>query len=303
MTIVVLALDALDYELVDYFGFDRFKLDGGFVKMETVAHQFDFPFTPEAWATMATGLEPTAHGVTESGASQWDNPFVDFASKFVGHLDVHTRAALGRIVKRTTGAEYTVGETDSPTVFDHDYAVVHNWPGVTNGAELREVWRITDGEPPQEVFERELLGKGTQQFAWAEEMLDHPVGLAGVHIHTLDMATHAYGDDEHNLRRMYEWTARMVAEVAAALGPDDHLLVLSDHGSYTGFYDPDIVPEEQPPGKHAFRAVATTTHPDGPPESVYEVKEWLEARVDTDPGEETEMDLPMEHLRELGYVE
>lgn len=303
MTLVILALDALDHALVEYFDVDEFRLDGGFVEMESVAHQFDYPFTPEAWATVATGLHPTEHGVTDAGTSQWDNPLVEFASKFVGHLDVHTRAALGRIVQRTTGAEYTMGETDAETMFDPDYAVVHNWPGVANGAELRDVWRITNDDPPKEVFERELLGKGVQQLAWAGEMLNHPIGLAGVHVHTLDMASHAYGDDEGNLRRLYEWVAGKVAEIEAALGSEDHLLILSDHGTYTSFHDPDVVPEEHPPGKHAFRAVASTTHPDGPPTSVFEVKEWVEARVDTEPAAETDMDLPMEQLRELGYIE
>jgi hypothetical protein len=160
MTLVILALDALDYDHVDHFDMDGFRLDGGFVQMESVAHQFEYPFTPEDWATVATGLHPTEQGVSEAGTSQWDNPIVDFASKFVGHLDVHTRAKLGRIVQRTVGAGYTTGETDEETIFDPEYAVVHNWPGVTNGAELRDVWRITNDEPPQEAFERKLLGKG-----------------------------------------------------------------------------------------------------------------------------------------------
>lgn len=297
MTLVVLALDALDSALVGHYDLDEFKLDG-WTEMETVAHQFEHPFTPEAWATAATGLHPTEHGVTKEGTSSWDNPLIDFASRFVGHLDVHTRAKLGNIITAVTGEEYTIGETDSPTMFDPEYAVVHNWPGVANGAELRKCWQITDGEPPKEYFERELLGMGAQQFGWAREMTNHPIALAGVHIHTLDMASHAYGEQEAELERLYEWAATRVEEIRAALGPDDHLLILSDHGSYTSFLDPGKVP-----GKHAFRAFASTTHPDGPPDSIFEVKAWVEDRIDPSVMRESELDLPTEQLKDLGYID
>ena len=297
MTLVILALDALDTKLVEHYGRDEYKLRN-YAQMETVAHQFEHPFTPEAWATAATGLHPTEHGVTDSGTSSWDNPLIDFASNFVGHLDVHTRAKIGNIINATIGAEYTVGVTDKPTMFDPDYAVVHNWPGVANGDELREVWQITDGDPPKEYFERELKGKAVQQLAWAKEMLEHPVALAGVHVHTIDMASHAYGEDEAELGRLYEWVAEKVVEIREALGEDDDLLILSDHGSYTSFLDPGEVP-----GKHAFRAFASTTHEDDPPESIFDVKSWVEAHIDPDVGTETELDLPKEQLRELGYID
>lgn len=298
MTLVILALDALDTKLVEHYDRSEFVLDGGWTKMETVAHQFEHPFTPEAWATIATGLHPTEHGVTEEGTSSWDNPLIDFASKFVGHLDVHTRAKMGNFITRVTGEEYTVGTTDSPTMFDPDYAVVHNWPGVANGKELRKCWQITDGDPPQEQFERELLGMGAQQLGWAREMLNHAIALAGVHVHTIDMASHAYGEQEAELGRLYEWTADRVTEIREAMGPDDDLLILSDHGSHTKFLDPDEVP-----GKHAFRAFASTTHPDGPPESVFEVKDWVERRIDVDEYRESDLDLPTEQLKDLGYID
>ena len=297
MTMVILAVDALDVALVEHYELEEFHLNG-YTEMETVAHQFEHPFTPEAWATIATGLHPTEHGVTEDGTSSWDNPVIDFASKFVGKLDVHTRAKLGNMITAVTGEEYTVGTTDSPTMFDPDYAVVHNWPGVANGDELRKAWQITDGDPPKEYFERELKGMGAQQFAWAEEMLEHPIALAGVHVHTIDMASHAYGEQENELRRLYEWVADWIAEVEAALGENDELLVLSDHGSYTTWLDPGKVP-----GKHAFRAWASTTHEDGPPESVFDVKEWVEARVDPDELDESNLDLPKEQLKDLGYID
>lgn len=47
MTVVVLAIDALDSGLVEYFEFDALKLES-YGRMETFAYMKSEPFTPEA---------------------------------------------------------------------------------------------------------------------------------------------------------------------------------------------------------------------------------------------------------------
>jgi len=63
MTVVVLALDALDAGLVDHFDLDAVRLESG-GEIETFANTQSVPYTPEVWATVATGLEPAEHGIT-----------------------------------------------------------------------------------------------------------------------------------------------------------------------------------------------------------------------------------------------
>ena len=55
MTLVVLALDALDSVLVEDFDVDSLRLNTS-GKMETVAHMREEPYTPEADLRMATQL-------------------------------------------------------------------------------------------------------------------------------------------------------------------------------------------------------------------------------------------------------
>ncbi|WP_126661928.1 alkaline phosphatase family protein [Haloterrigena salifodinae] len=305
MTVVVLALDALDAGLIDHFDLDSFRLESG-GEIETFANTQDVPYTPEVWATVATGLEPSEHGITGGGTSEWQNPALDLASTVTGHLDESTRGTLGKLVRSRTGTRERIGETDRESMFDADDAVVHNWPGVHDGTPLQRAWdlmnAVAEGMPRSE-FERELFGLCAQQFGWAREMLAHPVSIAGVHVHTLDAAGHAYADDEAALGRAYERVGEFVQEIVAALGEDDELLVVSDHGMRTEFYPPDA---GEKPASHSWRAYASSTA-DTYPKSVYDVRRWVEERAaesgagasDSDEG----IDMPTERLRELGYLD
>lgn len=302
MTVIVLAIDALDAGLVDYFDLDALKLDSH-GQMETFSYMQDAPYTPEVWPSIATGLHPKDHGVTDEGISSWDNPLVNFASRFTGKLPLPIRIKLGAIARDTTGAEYAVGETDSESIFDGDGRVVHNWPGVANGEELASVWHIMFDEEDHTAaeFERKMYGKGAGKFAWAEEMLRHEVALAGVHVHVPDALGHAYADDEDKLRKCYQWTANWVARIEDALGENDDLVVLSDHGMVTTFYN-DEDDRGMDPAVHSWRAYTASTFEDVPG-SVFDVKDWLEPKIDQYVDSSEKMELPEEQLRQLGYIE
>lgn len=302
MTIIVLALDALDAGLVEHFDIDDLRLESN-TTMETFAHMQDEPYTPEVWATIATGEHPRVHGVTDEGVSRWDNPFVNFASRFTGRMPLPVRIKLGAIAREKTGAEYAVGETDMPTIFDADGRVVHNWPGVANGDELAAVWHVMFDEPDHTDadFERKMYGTAAGKLAWAEEMLRHNVTLAGVHVHVLDALGHAYADDEEKLRIAYDWVAEWVDRIHTALGEDDDLVLLSDHGMVTTFYSAEG-DRGQDPAVHSWRAYAASTF-DTVPESVFDVRGWLEPKIERYVDESEVLELPKDQLRQLGYIE
>lgn len=299
MTLVILALDALDAELVEYFDIDAYRLNTH-REIETFANMNERPYTLEVWPTVATGLTPEEHGVTFGKTSQWENPLLELGSRITGHLSERTRTRLGRLAERTVDAESSHGQTDQPTIFDGDANVVHNWPGVTDGSELQHVWDLmvqaSRGEIPKEVFDREVLATAAEQFGWAKEMLRHEVGVAGVHVHALDAAGHSYGESEADLRRIYERVGEFVGEIEALLTPDDDLLVISDHGMNTSFTDPD-----KKPSAHSWRAFASTTY-QSLPDSVFEVKDWVEEHSDSTTVDRTNVELPEEQLRDLGYM-
>lgn len=302
MTIVVLAIDALDAGLVEYFELDALQLNAH-GQMETFSYMQDAPYTPEVWASIATGLHPDDHGVTDEGISRWDNPLIDFASRFTGKLPLPVRIKLGAIARGTTGAEYAVGETERESIFDGAGRVVHNWPGVANGEELASVWHIMFDEKDhtEADFVRRMYGKGAGKFAWAEEMLRHEVTLAGVHVHVPDALGHAYSDDEERLRECYEWIADWVVRIQESLAENDDLVVLSDHGMVTTFYS-DEDDRGMDPAVHSWRAFAASTF-DTVPGSVFDVKAWLEPRIGEYNVDSERLELPEDQLRQLGYIE
>lgn len=301
MTLLVLAIDALDAGLVEHFERHEFELAAS-QEIETFAHAKDVPYTPEVWATVATGLGPDEHGVTGAGTSEWQNPLLEYATRLTQYLPEQRRGQLGRLARRTTGEQESVGHTDRETMFDAEGAVVRNWPGVTDGRDLQAAWDIMYGARqgmPRSAFERELLGLAAGQFGWAREMLNHDVSLAGVHVHALDAAGHVYNRDEDRLGAMYERVAEFVAELEAALGPDDDILLLSDHGMAAAFYGDD--PDNS--GNHSWRAFAASTTGDVP-ESVYAVRKWVERNASSvETGDDEDLEVPERHLRDLGYLE
>lgn len=302
MTLLIVAADAFDAGLMDHFDISVCDL-GSSTEIETFAHSQDSPYTPEVWATVATGLSPEEHGVTGAETSEWNNPILEFGSHFSSHFSESTRGKLGRFVRQTTGERERIGRTDSSTIFDHEGAVVRNWPGVTDGRDLQRAWDLmyaVSQDMPKREFERTLLGLCAEQFGWAREMLRHDVRLAGVHVHTLDAAGHAYCRDEASLQHIYKRVGEFVGELREALSDDDDLLVLSDHGMTVSFYAPDA---EKNPGGHSWRAYASATT-DDVPESVFDVASWVDAHIDTTATtDEESIDLPIEQLRELGYIE
>ncbi|WP_435068372.1 alkaline phosphatase family protein [Haloplanus sp. C73] len=298
MTLVVLGLDALDAGLIDHFGLDGFKLETS-AEIETYAYSRDVPYTLEVWPSVATGVGPDEHGIVDAGTSEWSNPVLELGSRVTGRLAEGTRGKLGRLVRNYTGEREQLATTDVASIFDEEGAVVRNWPGVHGGSDLQYAWDLmydVAEDMPKDEFERKLLGLCAEQFGWAREMLHHEVRLAGVHIHTLDAAGHAYAGSESDLEAMYRRTSEFVAELVAALGPDDDVLIVSDHGMHTPFYDGER--------GHSWRAFASTTA-DSVPEDVMDVADWVRTRLpehDVRPDRD-DVDLPMQELRDLGYVE
>lgn len=303
MTVVVLAIDALDHAIVDYFNLDALRLRTN-QKIETFNYSQEVPYTPEVWTTVATGLSIDDHDVKQAGTSEWSNPLLEFASKFTGHMSEGTRYRLGQLVTSYTNEDWGFGSTSMETMFDGPGRYLHNWPGVDN-EDVDYVNSLYEDaiheELTYEEFDAALYAIAAQQFEWVEEMLrvrervHLPVTLLGCHTHILDAAGHIYGDDEDVYRQFYEWVADRVAKVITLLSDDDYLLLLGDHGMEVEFLDDDT------PGQHSWRPHVASTD-DSVPEDVHDVRNWVEVRLPDAAPSGSKMKLPEEQLRDLGYI-
>lgn len=299
MVLVVLALDAADIRHAEDFGCENILLDEH-TEMQSVAHRLDHPHTGEAWPSIATGLHPTEHGIT--GHGEWDSPILTALSRTAHKLDVSgdIRSRIGDAIKDNTGQGWELKTVDDPAFLDGEYRAVHNWPGVYRNEALHYIWglfqKVKDGEMSEETFVRESYTEAASKFGWVHEAIEHDVEVAATHIHVIDVLGHLHYDDEERYREVYENVDARVGELREALGEDDELLVLSDHGMEATWLDDDN------PGTHSWRAIASTTV-DSPPEHALDVREWVEDHVGTVDAAGTEADIPEEHLKELGYIE
>ncbi len=299
MVLVVLALDAADVALAEAFGCDNILLDSH-VEMTSVAHRLDHPHTGEAWPSIATGLHPTEHGVTGHGS--WDNPVLTALSRVAHTLGISgdIRDSVGDVIKDRTDQEWHLDTVDRPTFLDGEYRAVHNWPGVYRNEALHYIWglfeQVKQGDMSEQTLVRETYTEAASKFGWFHEAITHEIELAASHVHVLDVLGHVYSDDEEAYRTVYRDVDDRIGSLRDALGEDDDLLVLSDHGMEVTWLD------DEDPGTHSWRAIASTTV-DEPPEHALDVREWVEAHVPTIDPERTEADLPEDQLRELGYIQ
>lgn len=301
MALIVLGLDAIDPALVDHYDADALRLERH-GELETFTYMFDRPHTGEVWPTVATGLHPRDHGITESGEAEWDNPLVELASKFTGHLPLQTRQKLGDIAQTALGADWAIAETDAESFLDGDNRETLYWPGVRNSEYLERLWKRVDlaskSDEPQQTFDRDLLATAASKFGWVEEMIRHDPELVATHVHVVDLMGHAYGTNEAHYRTFYDWINRKVAELTEAMGEDDELLIVSDHGMGTEWVD-----GTDDAGVHSMRAFVSSTIDDDLPTSVFDVRQWVEDHVTPVELDDTDLDLPEEQLRQLGYIE
>jgi hypothetical protein len=295
MTLVIIALDGLDSALVERWEISELQLETH-TRIETFANMQNHPYTPEVWATVATGESPEVTGVGGTGSSSWDNPLIDVFASYSGLLPNWIRRDVGTALENV-GAEMTIAQTDAPTMFDDDHRYVRNWPGVTDGTDLKWVWETLNEEISERELQRRLWGLAAEQFGWAMEMANHEVAVAGVHVHTTDALGHEYVDDEEHLREVYERAGDFVSNVRDAC---DEVLVLSDHGMCVSFYS-DEHDNGMSAGKHSWRAFASSTS-ESVPGSVWEIKEWVDEHSPTVRTDNEVRDVNREQLKDLGYI-
>ena len=297
-TVCVLALDAADYELATRWDCDNLLLDEH-AELETFTHTKDVPYTPEVWATVATGVGPEDHGIS-GDAQDWGNPILDAASKVTQYLPRRWRRLLGRPFRSSDGSEDGIQIRTSANETLFDAGEVWLWPGIVDAPHLLEAWRwmseASDDEITHERLRRDLIANTGQKLGWLSAMATLEVPIAGVHSHVLDTAGHIYADRPEILFEYYSIVDRMVGDLRDRC---DRLVLLSDHGIQTQETNDSQV------GRHSMRAMVSAQGVEGLPQTVYDVRDWLTPQLfdaTGDDGGATGIGTPEEHLRDLGYL-
>jgi len=299
-SLAVLALDAADYRLARQWNCENMLLSKN-RGIETFSYSYDHPFTPEVWTSIATGLQPEEHSVY-GDAADWNSLPLRLVSKFTQYLPHKWRNLLGKPF-RERGHEQHIHQSNKPHAFER--GAVFGWPGISQADHLSEAWswasKLNHGEMDMSELRSKTLGNTGKELGWLVGMQEAGIPIFGVHSHILDITGHAFANRKNLLREYYEYVDSMLSWVRDQV---DELVIISDHGMQVSWLKDDS------PGTHSDYAMfAATAGVEGElPESVFDVRAWLEANTEAKSESDRQegkvgMDTAEERLRELGYIE
>jgi hypothetical protein len=295
--LIVVGLDAADTRLLERWNCENLLLDH-YSQIDSMSYSLDLPATLEVWPTIATGLSPDEHGVVLNPDDRPDRSLaLKAAAKALNILPNPVQQRLRVWHQERVGTSFP--QTSKSHIFDA--GAVYNWPGVTpcfNWQEEDEWFQsVNNGEMGEKEFTRRHLGNAGKAIGWLGAMELSGVPIAGAHIHMLDHIGHLNATDAEKLQAAYRQINGLVGWLRQRT---DRIVVVSDHGMQTN------VTGDPEPGVHSLEGHFATTGNEDLPETVYDVAQWLDSRVenvdDNESERRTSFDAPTEHLEDLGYL-
>lgn len=295
--IVVLGLDAADYALVRKWDCNQILLENH-RELKTEAYSLDQPSTFEVWPSIATGVSPVYHGLwLDVEKRESDNSIHEMLARLNSHLPNPVNKRIVDLKREIFGNELPT--TNHQHVFDQ--GAVNNWPGITRSEDFDiqsdAFQRVMAGDLSIDRFRRDQVVYAAQSLGW---LLGHVQGgsrIAGVHIHILDYFGHLFGDDPDVLQEIYTIVDDLIGCFREYF---DRFVIISDHGMQSS-----ILREDRNPGEHSWRAMISTNMDGKLPESILDVRSWLEPRIPESVETNETYDAsaaPTEHLKDLGYL-
>lgn len=291
----VVALDAADYRLVQNWELEHLLLDEH-RSLETFTYTNpEDPHTLDIWPTVATGLDPSEHGVAAQSNTEWKDPKWALLSGLSSYfIPQRLRTVIGnRLLDEGVTRGLTAPVIDAEHMFDAAYM----WPGICPAAHFESVQEALHAVRHGTLSESELRSLLYRYTADELGWLAARNGLAGVHCHALDIAGHAFARRENNLREYYAHVDSLVGWLSDVI---EELVVLSDHGMQVEWL------EDPEPGGHSLEPfIAATDGIESPlPADIRDVHEWLTefTLADRPPDRTAVVDTPSDQLRDLGYL-
>jgi predicted AlkP superfamily pyrophosphatase or phosphodiesterase len=257
-SMLIVAFDGLDHELLQQYGcrtfvdMDRF----GRIDNQTGIHHIK---TCELFASFITGELPDTHGVTE--LKTWNTEQMQKVRRFCQkYLVANKWAALRRAAISSINRldanwrAYHREDLQCPTLFDTiPGSRALNVPSYSKNTMLNRATTAIDLDLGLGHMERDVRAEFMyrQRELWKLMACEPPLLMA--HFHFPDFMQHMHGDDQEQLRPVYEEIDDLAAAIMDAADGFDEILFMSDHG----------MPTENEHNENAF--YGTTLDVDGKP--------------------------------------
>lgn len=243
--VVILGVDALEYNLVIKWDMDVFK-QKEFGKVEVPILEKDRgPSTPVVWASFISGKSPEETGVNRF--KDWNYPFINLIDEVAKKIGI----SLG-FRKRVGDWFQKVGFEKKPpakekykkmgTIFsDIPNSKAISIPSYNEDEKIFEVRRKTIYALENKISKKELA---EEIFNLDREKVDEVIKLIKnhklvmVHLFSLDVIQHIYFNSPEIIKIYYNSMENLVKKLKKNLSEDTLILIISDHGQKRGIHTP-----------------------------------------------------------------
>jgi len=260
MVLVVLGIDALDPDLVDPEAHPDLTLSRH-KRIATIDSHAGEPSTHELWPTIITGRPPAEHGLELTDGVAWEHPLLKYGSAAAEYLlpdAVQTQLGAWLLTNTTADAFRTPAtyydENGLTTVFDDVESTAIGVPNYVIDPDVEDREHSLRRELG-DLFERDSDAVGGHTTSDLSAFYEQCIEMAAVRIARarsalrgkryelvfaytsgLDLIGHVTYDRPDVQAAAYDEVDSFVSDVVADLGPDDDLLLVSDHGLQEGVH-------------------------------------------------------------------
>jgi len=260
MTLVVFGVDALDYELLDENRHPNLALDACH-PIDTIVSEAGSPSTHELWPTIITGLSPDEHGLQLNDGVAWESPLLAYGSQIADYFlpsTLQTRVGAWLLNNTSQDAFRTPAtyyeQRGIGTIFDGREALpigVPNYVVDPNDTDRehelrREMGELFERDPkaatghtsadPAAFYERCLEMTMIRIARVRRALRGRQYELVFGYTSGLDLVGHIAHDEPELQIRAYDELNEFVRELRDDLGPEDELVLVSDHGLQDGIH-------------------------------------------------------------------
>lgn len=252
MKVLVLGIDALEYDLVEEYDLKNLK-QKEYGKVDLLLKAHETPFTPALWCSFITGVRPEVHGVGKYRA--WDNPLIEkmwvlartwlIKYKNLRFINFELRETIISILEKIGfGKSYADKnafltnreDINCDTIFDdiQDYVAI-SIPAFNEDPVNRELRKMVV-EGPKYRLKQEAWNAFENRKRRLFHALDKERSLVMVHFFVLDVIQHVFFYDKDYIRSAYERVDKLVEELKGRVGQNPFTLIVSDHGQKRGLH-------------------------------------------------------------------
>ena len=241
--VCILALDGLEYDLVEEFDLENIKqVEYG----KTDVSMFKVVTTPVLWASFITGLPEEKHGLDIGAIPHWEKPYIETLRRLSIKMKLDRIKGKGRILEKLGFAHRAFYEMAVKDFRSRNlktlFSVIPNsealsvppyqkWIDQETQLLLREAF---DKKEKASVFEEHMWNIFEQKREKCIKIIQEgDWNLFMTHFMATDLLGHLFAGNPTKMFGVYIKAEQLVEDVKNLIGDETLLLIVSDHGMKT----------------------------------------------------------------------